>query len=56
MNLPSFGITWNHYRNTTPTFDLTSVEKPDLSPFLIHMTGKDSLVIYEAIIFQRDLN
>jgi hypothetical protein len=44
MNLPSSGITWKHYRNVTPTFDLTPVEKPDLSPFLIHMTGKNSLV------------
>jgi hypothetical protein len=44
MNLPSSGITWKHYRNDTPTFDLTPVEKPDLSPFLIHMTGKSSLV------------
>lgn len=44
MNLPSSGITWNNYRNLTPTFDLTPVEKPDFSPFLIHMTGKNSLV------------
>jgi hypothetical protein len=44
MNLPSSGITWKDYRNLTPTFDLTPVEKPDFSPFLIHMTGKNSLV------------
>lgn len=44
MKLPSSGITWKHYRNSTPTFDLTPVEKPDFSPFLIHMTGKNSLV------------
>lgn len=44
MSLPSSGIKWKHYRNVTPTFELTPVEKPDLSPFLIHMTGKDSLV------------
>ncbi len=44
MNLPSTGIRWKQYRNETPTFLLTPVEKPDLSPFLIHMTGKNSLV------------
>ena len=41
---PNSGIRWSNYRNTTPTFDLTSIEKPDLSPFLIHMTGKNSLI------------
>lgn len=39
---------WTKWKNlhkiTTPTFDLTPVEKPDFSPFLIHMTGKNSLV------------
>ena len=46
MNLPgpNNGIKWLNYRNTTPTFNLTSIEKPDFSPFLIHMTGKKSLV------------
>ncbi len=44
MNLPSSGIRWSEYKITTPTFRLTPVEKPDLSPFLIHMTGKNSLV------------
>ena len=46
MNLPGpgSGIKWLHYRNITPTFDLTPIEKPDFSPFLIHMTGKNSLV------------
>jgi hypothetical protein len=32
------------YKITTPTFSLTTLEKPDLSPFLIHMTGKSSLL------------
>ncbi|RYC71258.1 hypothetical protein [Spirosoma sordidisoli] len=44
MSLPSSGIKWKDYQNSTPTFELTPVEKPDLSPFLIHMTGKNSLV------------
>lgn len=44
MKLPSSGINWKQYRNETPTFQITPVEKPDLSPFLIHMTGKNSLV------------
>lgn len=45
MNLPSKDIEWwQRYRNETPTFDLTPVEKPDFSPFLIHMTSKNSLV------------
>jgi len=44
MKLPSSGINWKQYRNETPTFHITPVEKPDLSPFLIHMTGKNSLV------------
>lgn len=44
MKLPSSGINWIQYRNETPTFHITPVEKPDLSPFLIHMTGKNSLV------------
>lgn len=35
---------WHSLKNDTPTFQLTSIEKPDLSPFLIHMTGKNSLV------------
>lgn len=45
MPLPdsSSGIRWNNYRIATPTFRLTPVEKPDSSPFLIHMTGKNSL-------------
>lgn len=30
-------------RNWTPTFRLTSIEKPDMSPYLFHMTTKESL-------------
>ncbi len=29
--------------NWTPTFRLTSVEKPDMSPYLFHMTIRESL-------------
>ncbi len=41
---PSSGIRWDHYRNVTPTFNLTPIEKPDSSLFLVHMTGKSSLI------------
>lgn len=44
MSLPSSGIAWKNYRNVTPTFQLTPLEKPDSSPFLVHMTGKNSLI------------
>ncbi|HNI43492.1 MAG TPA: hypothetical protein PK230_02285 [Chitinophagales bacterium] len=41
---PNSEVQWNDVKNTTPTFNLTPIEKPDFSPFLIHMTGKNSLV------------
>lgn len=46
MNLPgpNSGIRWKDYQIDTPTFQLSSVEKPDLSPFLIHMTGRNQLI------------
>lgn len=46
MNLPgpNSGIRWKDYQIDTPTFQLSSIEKPDLSPFLIHMTGRDQLI------------
>lgn len=34
---------WVDYRINTPTFCLSPVEKPDMSPFLIHMTGKEQI-------------
>jgi len=30
-------------RNWTPTFRLTSIEKPDMSPYLFHLTTRESL-------------
>lgn len=36
-----------YYRNYwigTPAFQLTPIEKPDMSPFLIHMTGKGAIL------------
>ena len=39
-------------RNLTPTFRLTSIEKPDMSPYLFHMTNKESL---ESILSQKEL-
>lgn len=46
MNLPgpNSGIRWKDYQIDTPTFNLSSVEKPDISPFLIHLTGRNQLV------------
>lgn len=46
MNLPGPGsrITWRNYKIDTPTFKLSSIEKPDLSPFLIHMTGRSQII------------
>lgn len=46
MNLkgPNSGIRWKDYQITTPTFHLSSIEKPDFSPFLIHMTGRNQLL------------
>jgi hypothetical protein len=41
---PNSGVYWKDYKIDTPTFQLSSVEKPDLSPFLIHMTGKNQLL------------
>ncbi len=40
---PSYGVTWRDYEIATPTFDLTPIEKPDMSPYLVHMTGKGQL-------------
>ena len=31
---------WLIYHIATPSLSLTPVEKPDTSPYLIHMTGK----------------
>lgn len=38
-------VEWSkYYKISTPTFQLSPIEKPDMSPFLIHMTGKDSII------------
>jgi hypothetical protein len=37
-------IHWKDYEISTPTFELTPVEKPDMSPFLFHMTGRNALL------------
>jgi len=45
MSLPPPGqnVFWKDYEIDTPTFQLTPIEKPDMSPFLIHMTGPNQL-------------
>jgi hypothetical protein len=46
MPLPpsSDNVFWNNYKIDTPTFQLTPIEKPDMSPFLVHMTGKQQII------------
>lgn len=34
---------WEQYSITTKTFELRPFEKPDMSPYLIHMTNSESL-------------
>jgi len=41
---PNSGVYWKDYEIGTPTFQLTPVEKPDMSPFLVHMTGKNQII------------
>ncbi len=41
---PSSSVYWKSYEIATPTFQLTPVEKPDMSPFLVHMTGKNQII------------
>lgn len=43
--LPAYSkkVFWKDYCISTPTFSLTPVEKPDMSPYLVHMTGKDQI-------------
>lgn len=45
MVLPPYSgdVTWTEYRIDTPTFRLSPVEKPDMSPFLFHMTGRQEI-------------
>lgn len=40
---PDSGIEWEDHKIETPTYDLSPIEKADMSPFLIHMTGKNSI-------------
>ncbi len=44
--LPPFNrsVRWSDYKIVTPAFELTPVEKPDMSPFLVHMTGLDEIL------------
>lgn len=46
MSLPPYSpsVRWKNYEIATPTFQLTPVEKPDMSPFLVHMTGKNQIL------------
>ncbi len=48
MSLPPPGKNgrgpWDEYRIDTPAFRLTSLEKPDMSPYLVHMTGHAAIL------------
>ncbi|OOE94331.1 hypothetical protein BZG76_01330 [Salinivibrio sp. AR647] len=46
MTLPRYSssVRWTDYKIDTPTFRLSPVEKPDMSPYLFHMTGKSQLL------------
>ncbi|MGY5956770.1 hypothetical protein ACUY4R_000821 [Kosakonia sp. BK9b] len=53
MVLPPYSssVRWHDFRIDTPTFELTPVEKPDMSPFLFHMTGRKAI---ESILSPED--
>lgn len=44
-SLPPYdsSVHWKDYEIATPTFDLTPVEKPDMSPYLVHLTGRNAI-------------
>jgi len=46
MTLPPYSqqVFWKDYEIDTPTFDLTPIEKPDMSPLLFHMTGRNAIL------------
>lgn len=35
---------WDDYKITKKSLQLSPIEKPDMSPFLVHMTGKDQIL------------
>lgn len=37
-------VTWKDYEIDTPTFKLTALDKADMSPYLIHMTGRQEIL------------
>lgn len=37
-------VYWRNYKIDTPAFRLNPIEKPDMSPHLVHMTGKESIL------------
>lgn len=36
-------VYWKNYEIDTPAFCLSPLEKPDMSPYLVHMTGKQAI-------------
>ncbi|WP_147281858.1 abortive infection system antitoxin AbiGi family protein [Legionella feeleii] len=37
-------VTWKDYEIDTPAFQLTALDKADMSPYLIHMTGREEIL------------
>jgi hypothetical protein len=59
MALPPYSpeVRWTDFKIDTPTFRLSPVEKPDLSPFLFHMTGRQeikSILSPDIVNFPKD--
>jgi hypothetical protein len=45
MTLPAYSpdVFWKEYEIDKPAFRLSPLEKPDMSPYLVHMTGKNAI-------------
>jgi len=45
LGSPESNPFWKDYEIDTPTIRLTPIEKPDMSSFLVRMTGKDKIIV-----------
>ncbi|RDE24580.1 hypothetical protein DV711_03035 [Motiliproteus coralliicola] len=48
---PNSGAYWKEYEINTPTYRLSPLEKPDMSPYLVHLTGKNEIL---GILSEKD--
>ncbi|EGQ9313582.1 hypothetical protein ABMY12_22930 [Vibrio vulnificus] len=37
-------VFWRDFRIDEPTFEMSALEKPDMSPYLLHMTGRNEIL------------